>query len=317
METKVLAEVLDQLTRDTSTELDTIKRERDGDVPFIVIDKGRQMVSAAEIVNAYEKTQPAPYRRKGLYVAASVQSLLTWMTANTADEAPVFGVGLEKLNGEWRQPKLSLIGIGNYSSKDKAAWHDFSARYNFPVSQAWNVWAKLHSDEDEPHWFGQADFAQFIEDRIHDLSSPKRNEELTEAVTRFIEASGKKDAATPAEMFKVSRELKILSEEKIEAKLDLQTGETKVQYSAEHTGPGGRPITVPAMFFIRIPVFFGQEPVLIGVKLRYRTGGGKVMWSYSLFAPDLVVASEFENACKIVVTAGRILYLGEPDTRAV
>jgi hypothetical protein len=312
---QALSGLLERFRREAGTEVETITRERAGDVPFIVIDNGRKLISATDVVEQYERTQPRPYRRKGVYAAASVDSLLRWMQRHTEDESPVFGVGVERLNGEWRNPKLALVGIGNYSNGADARWHDFQGRYDFPVSAAWQVWASGHSDEDKPNWFGQADFAELIERRIHDLSEPARGETLSEAVTRFLEASGKKDHASPSEMFKMSRDLKIMSDEKIEARIDLQSGEARMQYSQEHTGAGGRPLKIPALFYIRIPVFFGQAPVLIGVKLRYRSGGGQVSWCYSLFAPDLVVADEFEKACDAVRRSSHPLYLGSPDTR--
>jgi hypothetical protein len=309
-----IAALLDRVSRQTGTEVETIKRLRADDAPFIVIDNGRKIVSAADIVAEFEKTQPKPYRRRGTYHAASVESLLDWMARHTGEDAPVFGVGLDRLNGEWRSPKLALIGIGNYSNGETPDWHDFNVQFNFPVAFPWTIWAANHSDDDKPKWMEQGEFAEFIENRIHDLSSPARNEALSEAVTRFLEASGKKDAATPAEMFKISRELKLFSAEKIEAKIDLQSGEAQLQYSQEHSGPGARPVKIPSLFYIRIPVFFGQPPVLIGVKLRYRTaGGGKVAWCYSLFAPDIVVADEFGRACTTVAGSGHPLYLGSPD----
>jgi hypothetical protein len=312
---KALTDFLDRIRREGATEVDSIQRGRQkGDVPFIVIDGGRKLVSAAEIVTEFEKTQPAPYRRSGTYKAADLASLISWMHNNTGDTAPVFGVGVEKLNGEWRTPRLAMIGIGNYSKGDEPNWHDFNVRFDFPISYPWSVWAKSHSEEDKPNWMKQEDFAEFIENRIHDLSSPARGETLSEAVTRFLEASGKKEAATPAEMFKISRDLKIFSSEKIETRIDLQSGEAVLQYTEEHTGPGGRPLKIPAMFYIRVPVFFGQAPVLIGVKLRYRNaGGGSVAWCYSMFAPDLVVADEFEKACAVVRKTNRPVYLGAPD----
>jgi hypothetical protein len=314
-----IAAVLDRVTRETGTEVNTISRDRTekGDIPFIVVDGDRKVFSAAQVVEEFERTQPLPYRRKGLYTAASVESLLRWMDANCPDSAPVFGVGLENLYGEWQRPKLALTGIGNYSDHAIPGWHDFKVTFNFPVAHSWLVWAARHSTEEKPQWFDQAEFADFIEQRIYDLSEPRRGETLSEAVTRFIEASGKKDAASPAEMFKVSRDLKVMSKENIEVQFDTQSGESRMHYTQEHTGPGGRPVKIPDMFYIRIPVFFGQEPVLIGVKLRYRAvGQGALSWSYSLFAPDIIVADEFEKACEIVRRANRTLYLGSPDLRA-
>lgn len=312
-----IAKIFDRITRETGTEVKEIEQNREGKgIPFIVIDEGRKVIQAADVVAAFEKTQPAPYRRKGIYQASNVDSLLRWMEVEAGKDSPVFGVGVEKLNGEWRAPRLSLIGIGNYSAADKAAWHDFAVRYDFPVSLEWTIWAAGHSEEGKPNYIAQADFAEFIEARIHDLSSPKSGDKASEAVTRFLEASGKKDAATPAQMFRISRDLKIMSNEKIEVKMDLQSGEAKMQYSQEHQGAGGHPVKLPSLFYIRIPVFFGQKPVLIGVKLRYRAGGGSVAWAYSLFAPDMVVHDEFMAACEAVTHEQRTLYLGAPDNFA-
>ncbi|HWY14409.1 MAG TPA: DUF2303 family protein [Rhizomicrobium sp.] len=284
---------------------------RDGfDVPFIVVDEHRRAIGIETFFEKYERTLGAPLRRRGTYAAANVVSLLAWMERHCEEQAPVFGEGLEKLNGEWRNPKLALAGIGNYGDKKDAGWHDFGTRYDFPVTLAWRNWAEKHGV-----WLKQGEFAEFIETHIYEISSPKRNEALGEAVTRFLEhMGGEKVVATPSKIFELSRGLKITATEKVEIKLDRNSGEETLQYSEEHTGTGGRPLAVPKMFYIRVPVFFGQPEVLVGAVLRYRNaGGGNVLWSYELFAPDLIVAEQFEAACTAVRTSGRTLYLGMPD----
>jgi hypothetical protein len=278
-------------------------------VPVLVFPKDREACGVDRFLKEYERTQPAPYRRRGTYTAASVDSLLAWMTANTPAESPVFGSGIENLGGEWRKPKLSLIGIGNYSDLLDAEWHDLRCVYSFPVSDAWNVWATAHGN-----FMSQADFAEFIEARIYDLSAPVARETLSEAVTRFIEHTGGDKGTTPTKVVELSRGLKLMSAAKIDAKLNLSSGETTLSYTEEHTGAGGRPINVPQLFYIRIPVFFGQPSVLIGVRLRYRTVGTGVSWCVSLFAPELIVSEQFDAACEAVRKAKRTVYLGSPDT---
>ena len=228
-----------------------------------------------------------------------------------------------KARGRVEETKLALLGIGNYSSEHRSeadsnaeahlGWHDFGARYDFPATEAWTTWAAGHGA-----WLKQGEFAEFIETRLYDLSSPNRGEELSEAITRFLGVIGGDDknnkVATPSKLFELSRGLKITSEAKIEQRLDRNSGETTLVYAEEHSGPGGHPIKVPKMFYIRIPVFFGQAPALIGAILRYRVAGAGIVWSYELFAPDVVVKEQFEIACKAVTAANRTLYLGsEPD----
>lgn len=281
-------------------------------VPIIELGEGRGLKGVADLIQAHEKTQPQPYRRRGIYDAADVKSLLAWMSANTEESSPVFGVGAEMLGTNWKAPQLALLGIGNYAPKGGAAWHDFGARYNFPVAEAFKLWASKHGE-----WFEQAEFAEFIESRLYDLTSPLSDETLSEAVTRFLELIGSDAAnnkvATPSRLFELSRGLALTATTKMEQKVNLQSGEATLVYAEEHSGAGGNPIKVPSMFYIRVPVFFGQPATLIGALLRYRAKGGTVKWSYELFAPDLIVKEQFEVACTAVKSAGRTFYLGTPD----
>ncbi len=305
-----LKEFLDRVSREAGTEVKAIEHRRDGDVPFVVIDNTRKLMSAAGIVQEFEKTQPAPYRRRGTYKAADVASLLAWMNWHCNQMAPVFGEGAENLAAEWKKPKLALIGIGNYSLMDAPAWHDFNVRYDFPVTRAWTEWCNLSGE-----FLKQGEFAEFVEKHLYEFSEPLRDEVLSEAVTRMIEAlGGAKQVATPQKMYEMARGVRLTVEEKVEVTLDRSTGEASLKFSEEHTGAGGRPVAIPKFFYIRVPIFFGEEPALVGALLRYRNGGGgNVLWSYELFAPDLVVKAAFEKACSVVTKDNRTLYLGTPD----
>jgi hypothetical protein len=131
----------------------------------------------------------------------------------------------------------------------------------------------------------------------------------------MIEAlGGNKLVASPSMMYELGRGVKLNVSEKVEVAFDRSTGEAAMKFSEEHSGPGGRPVKIPKFFYIRVPIFFGEQPSLIGALLRYRNdGGGRVIWSYQLFAPDLVVKAAFDKACEIVKRGSRTLYLGTPD----
>ena len=292
------------------TEVFNVPPAIETNVPYIVIDKGREVKALDPLVHAFERACPAPYRRRGIYKAADVTSLLAWMGAHCVTDAPVFAAGAEKLATDWRAPELALIGIGNYSSGAAAEWHDFGVRFAFLVTASFMTWAK-HSGVA----MDQNAFAEFIETRLYDLSAPLAGEDVAEPVTRALEAfGGAAKAATPSAMIRLSTGIKIDVSEKVEVALNRATGEAVMRFSEEHTGEGGRPMTIPKLFLIRISVFFGEPPQLIACALRYRNaGGGKIVWTYELIAPELVVSDAFEAACKRVKTAGRTLYFGSPD----
>ncbi|HEY4355989.1 MAG TPA: DUF2303 family protein [Acidobacteriaceae bacterium] len=257
----------------------------------------------------HQEAQPTPPRRRGTYIAADIDSLLSWMTAHCDEEAPVFAVGAEHLAATWTKPNLALVGIGNYSHREDARWHDFVGLYRFPVTLAWTQWS-----ENNGEWMSQGEFSEFVEKHLYEFSEPMAKEKLPESCTRMIEAlGGTKSVGTPGKMYEVSNGIKIMVSEQVEVELDRATGEQTLKFSEAHTGKGGRPVAIPKFFFIRLPIFFGEDASLVGVLLRYRNkGGGRVEWSYELFAPDLTVKDAFDKACEVVRTV-RTLYMGTPD----
>ena len=91
--------------------------KRGQEVPSVIVTPpGFTMNGTQKFIEDFERTQPIPFRRRGIYTAASVLCLLDWMKKHCPEGSPVFGQGAENLATEWAKPKLSLIGIGNYSA---------------------------------------------------------------------------------------------------------------------------------------------------------------------------------------------------------
>jgi hypothetical protein len=261
------------------------------------------------IVEWYAR-QPTPPRRRGTFNAATIQSFTDWLKNNTTDTAPVFAAGSETLSENWAEPELALIGIGNYSSGMDPQWHDLKAVYHFPVTAAWIAWCNGNAC-----WMTQAQFAEFMEEHLYEVSEPLSGEPLSEAVTRMIESlGGTKSVGSPSQMFEVAHGVAITMTDSVEVEVNRSSGERVLKFTEQHTGKGGRPLAIPRFFYIRLPIFHGEAPQLIGVLLRYKNaGGGCVQWSYELFAPELVVQQAFEQAAQVVIDAGRTLYYGSPD----
>lgn len=316
------------ITKDEMLELSTVShplRVAVQDVPrpqtvsvypgcVLVAPPGHTIHSVTEALEQAEQALPRPSRRRGIYQAANVNSLMRWMRDHCPKDAPVFATGAEKLAEEWKSPDLTLVGMGNYSKGDQAEWHDFGVQYTFPVTKAWKEWAAASK-----RWMSQAEFSEFVEGHLYEFSAPESKEFLSEATTRMIEALGgaKSAVASPNKMYELANGIKILVKEQVEVSLDRASGEASLHFTEEHAGKGGRPIAIPKFFYIRLPIFFGEYSSLIGVLLRYRNaGGGQVTWQYELFAPDLVVKDAFDKACGGVVTTpygARTLYMGTPD----
>jgi uncharacterized protein YfdQ (DUF2303 family) len=276
----------------------------------VMLPEGYHHHDTQNQIENFERVLPAPRRRRGVYKAASVESFLRWMNDNVHIHAPVFARGAENLATKWSSPDLALIGMGNYSTVLEPQWHDFYAEFSFPVTQNWRAWTASHKQ-----WMSHADFAEFIEGHLYEFSSPLENEPLSEAVTRMIEAlGGSGKVATPSAMYALSEGVALTVSESVEVKASRSSGEMTLQFTEEHKGASGRPVTIPKFFYIRVPIFFGEKPSLVGALLRYRNaGGGSVTWQYELFAPDLVVKEAFDKAVDVVTDNFRTVYLGSPD----
>ncbi len=73
-----------------------------------------------------------------------------------------------------------------------------------------------------------------------------------------------------------------------------------MEFSEEHKGDDGQPLTIPCAFHILIPVFRGGPRYSMPVRLRYRTGGGKVSWFFELHEPHLFRLDAVTDALTIV-----------------
>ena len=120
----------------------------------------------------------------------------------------------------------------------------------------------------------QTEFAEFIEDNRSDIIDP-----------------------VSAVMLEIARDLQAHSEVNFASKVNLRNGAAVLSYDEQikasvTTGQ----IEVPETFKIGIPVFFGEHPVEISARLRFRITDGKLKFQYKLYRPAEIIAQAFEFA---------------------
>jgi hypothetical protein len=102
--------------------------------------------------------------------------------------------------------------------------------------------------------------------------------------------------AAPSEIFELARGLQIAVSAKVRNEQRLQSGEAKISFEEEHNGADGKPIKVPGAFALSIPLFYGQEPITLPVRLRYRVKGAEILWAYKLFRIDRTIGEAVDHA---------------------
>lgn len=307
----------------------------------MIVPHSHTAIDQTPYMQAAEAVLPAPRRRRGIFTAGTLESLLHWAEKNIngpigvvplpEDYTPpegedaverekrvsllFFATGLETLATKWASPDLSLRTIGNYSDKEKAAWHDFGGEFKFPVSAEWARWA---AGNKKP--MDQKTFAAFIDDVAYELDWPEHygqdGDETPTIAKRYLAAIEGK-AAEPIDLIRLSRGLTVNIKKKVAESRNPLTGEGGIEIMAEHANERGERIAIPALFFIRVPIFLDTAPALIPVRLRYWieeiNDSAKTKWQYELLRPEDFVKDTFLAALAIVAARGHVALIGTPD----
>lgn len=148
--------------------------------------------------------------------------------------------------------------------------------YPCALSEEWQAWVKVHRQG-----MKQAQFAEFIEDRISDVVVPSDTE--FPAAKQFATLMGMR-LADPAELVQLSRGLQVTLGSTFKQAQALSTGESSLTFETRHetTQVANTPVQVPGLFLIAIPAFFGGQRFVMPVRLRYRVSNGGLEWTLVL-----------------------------------
>lgn len=171
---------------------------------------------------------------------------------------------------------LALIDYHGVGAERKPEFVSHRASLVLKHSEEWKLWAGQDNK-----LIPQADFAEFLEDNRSDIVKP--------------------DSAT---MLEIAKELQAHSEVNFASKVNTINGAAVLKYDEQikATVATGQ-IEMPETFTIRIPVFFGEAPIEISARLRFRITEGKLKFQYKLYRPTEVIGKAFDVARAEIATA--------------
>lgn len=273
-----------------------------GDVKVIVNDEANSPLVVGVVVPKganlkefdLEKHALQPRRKKGNVNFATVDSFSAWVNRNKTPETIIYAkeattTFLAIFNGhaanvQATQPAGPAEGAA--FSLGAPGWADFTATYGCPLSEEWKRWhgASQHDKGvDNKGAMKHADFIQFIEDNLLDITTPDNGAML--AAVRAFEAK---------------RDVKFASARR------LDNGDVSFAYAedTQQQVPAGT-LALPSKFTITIPVFKDGTAYQIDANLRYRvTAGGLFLW-YELIRPHKSLEHAFQQvALKIGADTG-------------
>lgn len=287
-------------------------------VDALVTPMGMMVTDLKATRDAY---RDRPERYQGTAELTTLQSLIDHARRFRTEDSALFGWT------DTKAPTLTTVLDYHESREDDGTGHpqfgEHRGIHKFPLSDEWTAWTEANGAV-----MNQAEFAEWVENRMADLMDPPPNlakpkkadaggdfGKLTpdEELARYLLLLGG-DIATPSRMVELSRGLSVRAEQRVHQHQKLQSGEAQIQFTEEHTDEQGQPLKVPNLFLIAIPVFKEGEFYRIAVRLRYRISGGRAVWFFELYRHDRVFDHAFREACeKASQETGLPLFYGKPE----
>ncbi|SKB32684.1 DUF2303 family protein [Sphingopyxis flava] len=253
-------------------------------VPFVQARGGLNPIRADQFADYRD----APLRVRGTAVHTRLDSFIDHVNRFKGINTALFAIDNPAT------PKLSAVfdyhGDTEEALEPGPAFAQHRAEYSFPLSEEWQAWREFDGKK-----MDMAQFAEFLENRIVDVEAATPLEQLSDATRDFINATGAR-IATPSKLIELSRGLRIYENSVVKDARNLSTGEAQIAFESEHTDGDGKPLNIPNMFIICIPVFARSDVFYrIAARLRYRKGAGIQFW-FDLWRTDRVFTDAFDEA---------------------
>lgn len=214
----------------------------------------------------FDDWRDKPARRSGVAMVTTLASFIDLANYHKGANSALFA------KTTWPEP--ALTAVIDYHPQDAADNCQHKIHYAFPLTDEFKAWVVGNGKP-----LNKIDFAAFVEDHIADmavadLAEDKKLETLFR--TRF---------AIPTEMVELSRGLRVNVAERVTNAFMMQSGESELQFSSEHTNAKGEKLVVPGLFMLCLPIFIDGSLVRIPARLRYRVvpGEGTILWTYQLY----------------------------------
>ena len=200
----------------------------------------------------------------------------------------------------------SMLAVYDYHANQEPDFGIHRGVYTFPRSDEWLAWTKQSGQA-----MNQATFAAWLEEHLADIADPSLAGETSKSFASLFDCH----FAGHSKLLELSRGLAVHVDERVENAVNLASGEGSIQYATSHTDGKGAPLKVPGAFLLGLPVFRGGELYQVPVRLRYRTSGGGISWSFSLHRADAVFDDAIKGAVLAVIEEceGVPVFYGSPE----
>jgi uncharacterized protein YfdQ (DUF2303 family) len=173
--------------------------------------------------------------------------------------------------------------------EQRPGWGDHRAELDLVRTPEWSAW-----EESDGRMMNQADFAEFIEDRLLDIVEPEA-----------------------ADMLELAQTFHAVTGVNFRSSTILASGQRQLTYEESTTataGHGGK-LVIPKEFVLGIPPFENGEAYRLTARLRFRLSSGSLALGYRLTRPRDVLRAAFDDVVdNVATTVAASVFRGTPKT---
>lgn len=265
-------------------------------------------MTSLDLLPILERLADQPRRRRGTVAVHDLESLVELCERFKDDQSAVFASmegGTPLMTAIFDYHQSGGPGVG------KPRFGEHRAVYRFPLSVEWQAW---HGQDGK--MMTQIEFAEFIENHIGEIVPVPVGEEgalapETLALQQMLGGS----FAPPNRMMEIAKGLAMKEGVSVKGFTSLPTGEARMEFITQHTDQDGKPLNVPTLFLICIPIFEAGALYRIAVRLRYRLRDGRVNWAFQMYRADRAIRHAFDEARGVAAQGTELpVYSGIPET---
>ncbi|WP_432846014.1 DUF2303 family protein [Amycolatopsis sp. CA-161197] len=183
--------------------------------------------------------------------------------------------------------------LDDHAHSDRAGWRRHTVTLDLQPDPDWQEWEAA-----DKKLMGQAEFAEFLEQRLHTIASPPA-----------------------ADLYEVAVSLQATRSASFRSGVRLANGDTQVAYDEETTAKAGSKgnLEIPDSFTVRLAPFAYTDPVEVVAKLRYRIEQGRLKIGFVLIQPHVKrrdafasIVGRLRDELKLSDGTALPVYLGAP-----
>ena len=250
-------------------EIQEIPREIDQEETSVLVPVGFE-------IHTLNNHMKRPLRKTGIRSFESTKSFCSYVNKHKSEDETIIVA---------HEDSGRIKAILNDDGATEPSWSDFGALLALGFSNQWLTWFK-NSYPKRESFFGQEEFANFIEDNRSDLK-----------VGTFKDNDGKDVKNLSAlELTAVITNLDITYEENITSKVNLSTGETTLHYENNEVGQGS--FAIPKRLFLAIPIYKSGDLFQVDLRLRTKKSGSSLVFYFIIDQVDLLKEGAFDMICQ-------------------